>query len=248
MLGRFVRYKFFRSFYVDIVKFLKKWNIVASNRRKKHDLYYIKNFFYEEHKILINHHARVWKYGRKLDGLNNQVFWGSISSNIVRKLITLNTKCGFKLKAYKLWGGVLNYIYTYFLNVDDELNKNYTAYTKFLEFSQDFPEEFYKPDFFFRYIYSYVELIFLIKRIKPKKKIKKKKIKTKMLVSYLPGPNRKNITLRLINSYLNSSINRTNLFRLGDSLLYLILEGKNSFLYKKKLSMYEKILEKKKFY
>jgi len=94
----------------------------------------------------------------------------------------------------------------------------------------------------------YLELIFLIKRVKPKKKIKKKKNQKKTVMSYIHNASRARITIRLISAYINSSAEKNNVRRLGDSILYLSLAGKESFLYKKKLSMYEKILEKKKFY
>jgi hypothetical protein len=41
---------------------------------------------------------------------------------------------------------------------------------------------------------------------------------------------------------------RTNVKRFGGALLYLILSGKESFLFKKKMALYSKLLEKKKFY
>jgi len=91
-------------------------------------------------------------------------------------------------------------------------------------------------------------LIFLIKRTKPKKKLKKKKAQPKAVISFLQKNSRNNITIRLMSAYLNRSTEKKNIRRLGDAILYLVLAGKESFLYKKKLSMYEKILEKKKFY
>jgi hypothetical protein len=68
------------------------------------------------------------------------------------------------------------------------------------------------------------------------------------MISYLSPNSRINVTIRLINFYLNSSIERDKIKRIGDALLYLSFAGKNSFLYRKKLSMYNKLLEKKKFY
>jgi len=152
------------------------------------------------------------------------------------------------LKAFKLLGAVLNYIQTFFITFDKTLYEEYPAYAAFFEFSRNFSDEFYSADFLLRYIYLYSELIFIIKKVKAKKKKKKKKLQPKILVSYLPKSSRANITIRLINAYLNNSPARRGVGRLGDALLYLVLSGKNSFLYKKKLSMYEKILEKKKFY
>lgn len=143
---------------------------------------------------------------------------------------------------------ILQYIYGFFFEFDKVLYNEYSSYISFFEFSRNFPEEFYKPDFFVKYVHLYAELIFLIKRVKPKKKLKKKKVQQKLLVSYLPGSTRLNITLRMISAYINSSNTNDKTYRLGDSLLYLILAGKSSFIYKKKLSMYNKLLEKKKFY
>jgi hypothetical protein len=143
---------------------------------------------------------------------------------------------------------VLTYIHAHFNDFRADLRSDHVAYTTFFEFSRDFSDEFYKPDFLIRYVYLYLELIFLIKRTKPKKKLKKKKLQQKMLVSYLPISARPKLTIRLIGAYINSSPTFNKTTRLGDALLYLILAGKNSFLYRKKLAMYNKLLEKKKFY
>ena len=170
------------------------------------------------------------------------------SSKLTKKLISLNTKKGYKTKALYLFSDVISYIYSYFSYFDSSLNSEYSTYATFFEFSRTFPEEFYQPDFLIRYVHLYLELVFLIKKIKPKKKSKKKKNIPKILVSYVPKNTRSNITLRIINTYINNSGIFNNNIRLGNSLLYLVLSGKNSFLYKKKLNLYSKLLEKKKFY
>ena len=166
---------------------------------------------------------------------------------IFRKLVTLNTKNGFKLKSFKLFCSILMYLQSYFIEFRHDLYNEYPTYATFFEFSRDFPQEFYKPDFLIRYIYLYLELIFLVKRIKIKKK-KKKKIQPRLLISYIHSTHRAGITIRLINAYITNSAGLSASSRLGDALLYLILSGKESFLYKKKISMYARILEKKKFY
>jgi len=189
----------------------------------------------------------AWNYFRAVEILRKQPHWADNKSAILKKLIKLNTKQGLKLKSFKLFGATLNYVWNYFTTFDNEVYKEYPSYAAFFEFAQNFPDEFYSPDCLVRYVYLYLELIFLIKKIKPKRK-KRKKFQPKVLISYLPRSGRTNIAIRLISAYLNSSSARYNVARLGDALLYLILSGKNSFLYKKKLSLYNKILEKKKFY
>jgi hypothetical protein len=145
-------------------------------------------------------------------------------------------------------GGALNYIYRYFDVFDNNLNNAYASYSTFFEFAKNCPNEFYGPDFFFKYIYLYTELLFLVTRIRPSRKKRKKTMQTKLRISYLSKYSRQSVTIRLINSYLVNFDAQNNILRFGDALLYLSLEGKNSFLYKKKLAMYSKILEKKKFY
>jgi len=164
--------------------------------------------------------------------------------------VCLNTKKGNKLKATKLFTKVAHYINSYFIDFNKELMQTYPAYNIFWEFSRSFDKEFYSLDFLFRYIYLNVELIFLIKRLKPasKKKKKKKKISNKMIISYLPTLSRQSITTRLISAYINSSLTKSSIERLGGAIMYLIFTGKNSFLYKKKIAMYQRILDKKKFY
>jgi len=239
------------------VKFLYKWNtsIDANLSIYKKNIHDYLN--YSNAKIvscsfpheLISHNTSVWVYFSKVAILRNYKYWNSANNQLIRKLISLNTKKGNKFKAVKLFNNVLHYINAFFINFNVSLHKEHPAYMTFWNFSKNFPTEFYAPDFMFRYIYLYTELIFLIKTIKPKsKKKRKKKIQLKSMVCYLNRSSRRNVTIRLINAYINSSGVHNNVARLGDSIMYLIFLGKNSFLYKKKISMYQKILEKKKFY
>jgi hypothetical protein len=180
--------------------------------------------------------------------LKKQAYYRSANNALFIKLISLNTKQGLKKKSMSTFSNVLAYIYQHFSVFDNAIYAENSAYITFYNFSKNFSDEFYKADFLIRYIYLYLELLFLIKRIKPKKKVKKKKIQQKTMVSYLSPKSRVNVTIRLINAYINSSIERSKTKRIGDALLYLSFYGKKSFLYKKKLSMYNKLLEKKKFY
>jgi hypothetical protein len=197
---------------------------------------------------LIVHNQYVFNYFQTYAQLTRIAYYKSESYQLFTKLISLNTKRGLKQKSFNTLCSALRYIHTCFNDFDNNINSEHPTYSVFYNFSRTFFENFYRPDFFIRYVYLYLELIFLIKRVKPKKKLKKKKIQKKVMVSYLPQKARTNITIRLINAYLNSSPTHNKVFRVGDALLYLILSGKNSFLYTKKLSMYNKLLEKKKFY
>jgi hypothetical protein len=179
------------------------------------------------------HDKRVFEYYQTMLYLNKKPFFYSDNYKFITKLVSLNTKCGYKHKSFKLLTGALSYVYNYFEVFNKTLNSEYPNYTTFFEFSRDFPEEFYKPDFLVKYVYLYLELVFLIKRVKPKKKLKKKKIQQKLLVSYLSAHTRSKITIRLIASYLNSFTNFDKTVRIGSAMLYLILAGKHSFLYQK---------------
>jgi hypothetical protein len=198
--------------------------------------------------IIKQHNDYVYNYFQIVEIINKQKYWNTPDELMIRKIITLNTKRGYKLKAYKLISAVIKYVHSYFLEFRHDVYTEFPAYITFFEFSRDFPKEFYKPDFLIKYIYLYLELIFLIKKVKPRKKLKKKKLQPKSLISYLPLRSRATITIRLINAYINRANIFYNVARLGDAILYLLFSGKNSFLYKKKISMYDKILEKKKFY
>jgi len=197
---------------------------------------------------IIKNNEKVFIYYQIKLQLKKTPYQYSDSYKFIKKLISLNTKRGYKLKSVQIYSNVLDYIYSYFESFDASLESEYPTYHSFFEFSRNFPQEFYKPDFLVRYIHLYLELIFLLKRVKPKKKLKKKKNIPKTLISYIPNHSRANITLRIINSYVNNSNTYNNVIRIGNALMYLVLAGKNSFLYKKKLSMYNKLLEKKKFY
>lgn len=197
---------------------------------------------------LVVHNDRVFQFSQTHAKYLRVSYYMSDSYKLMSKLITLNTKTGFKAKAKKTINGAFTQIYGLFESFDIAVHAENPAYTVFYNFSRSFTDEFYKPDFFLKYVYLNLELLFLIKKIKPKKKLKKKKNQQKTMVSYLSQRSRVSITTRIINAYLNQSNERIHIDRIRDSLLYLAFSGKSSFLYKKKLAMYNKLLEKKKFY
>ncbi len=198
--------------------------------------------------LLTQHNDKVFQHFQIYSSHYKVPFYTSENYKLMSKVVELNTKRGLKQKSVRLISNSLNYVYSLFDNFDSALSQDTQSYNIFYNFSRTFEDEFYKPDFFIKYIYANLELLFLIKRIKPKKKTKKKKSQPKTMVSYLSQKSRSSITIRVINAYLNQSNERTNTKRIGDSMLYLAFSGKNSFLYKKKILMYNKLLEKKKFY
>jgi len=174
-------------------------------------------------------------------------YYTSSGHAVFNSIINLNIRAGKKLKAVHFISRALNDIYALFYTFNTELCADYPAYKIFFEYSETFADEFYKPDFLFKYVYNYLELVFLIKKIRSRRK-KKKQVQVKLKISYLPRRQRRSITIRLISAYLKNYNLQNNASRFSNGLLYLVLSGKNSFLYKKKLSLYNKLLEKKKFY
>jgi hypothetical protein len=165
-----------------------------------------------------------------------------------KKLINLNTKCGLKSQTRSSLSQAFTMIYSHFYGFDSELSAEYPNYRVFFEFSQTFADGFYQPDFFLRYIHSQVELIFLIKKTHPSKKKKNIKTSPKLTIVYISKKRRAALTLRLINTYINSFDLRRKSERYRSALMYLSFSGTNSFLRKQKLLMYTKLLERKKFY
>jgi hypothetical protein len=123
---------------------------------------------------LLNHTEYLYTYSSSIQIINKTPYWAADNAHIMRKLITLNTKQGLKLKASKLFCLVLQQLHNYFVEFRRDIYAVHPAYNMFFGFSREFPNNFYKPDFLIRYIYLYLELIFLIKRVKPRKKKKKK--------------------------------------------------------------------------
>ncbi len=229
---------------VDFVKFLNSINTFTTLKNTNTAKGTVQNI---PENITYNNDV-VFTYFQLASQIKKIGYYNSDDYKFFKKLITLNTKNGYKLKSFHIYSGVLNYIYSYFHSFDSTISEEYPSYKNFFEFSKNFSQEFYKPDFFIKYIHLYLELIFLIKKVKPKKKLKKKKTSLKTLVSYIPNNTRSNITLRIINSYVNNASTYNSVVKIGNAIMYLAFAGKNSFLYKKKLSMYNKLLEKKKFY
>lgn len=197
---------------------------------------------------LITHNERVFKYSqaaRQISRVNYTVDENYLYS---RRILTLNTKRGLKQKSLMIFSNSLQYVYGYFDRFETSLAQEYPNYTTFFEFSRTFADEFYKPDFLLKYIYMLLELVFIIKKVKPKKKLKKKKIVPKVLISYVSRTVRPKITTRVINAYLVNFDLRNVVSRFGNALMYLALSGKQSYLYKKKTIMYTRLLEKKKFF
>ena len=241
--------------YVDFVKFLNGWEVYNDNsiviKKKSVHISELTSTLISSNSTnytLLKHNDHVFTYFQTNARIFNIAHHYSENYKIFVKIVALNTKCGYKQKSLNTLHYALAYVYDHFNTFDTNLNKEYTTYTTFYNFSKTFTNEFYKPDFLIKFVYLYLELLFLIKRVKPKKKLKKKKLQSKSLVSYLPNKARYNITVRLINAYINNSTTHSKTERMGDALMYLILSGKNSFLYRKKITMYNKLLEKKKFY
>ncbi len=242
--------------YVDFVKFLNTWRIDVNIPSYSWDTTYTSLFKSSIAKlsatmiptVMTQHINFLWSYSRIILIVQKTPWWYDNNTKVIQKLINLNTKCGFKLKAFKLFGLVLQRLHNYFTEFNFVLNSEYSAYSTFFGFSREFVNDFYRPDFLVRYIYLYLELVFLIKRVKPRKKLKKRKKQAKVLISYLPPQARVSITTRLINAYITRIVGRYAAPRVADGILYLVFSGKNSFLYKKKLAIYEKLIEKKKFY
>lgn len=197
---------------------------------------------------LVHHNERVFQFFQTKARFLSIPYHDYDSFKIYKKLSTLNTRQGFKQKSLQSLNDAFMQVYQLFETYDNDIQADNPAYGVFYNFSRTFVEDFYKPDFFLKYIYTNLELLFLIKKIKPKKKVKKKKNQQKTMVSYLSQKSRVSITTRVINAYLNQTNERIRSNRIRDALIYLVFSGKNSFLYKKKLAMYNKLLEKKKFY
>lgn len=179
--------------------------------------------------------------------LAKKPFYKNRQTDFVNKLIKLNTKRGYKLRAYSFIAAAINEIYNTFQEFDPILYSEYREYLLFFNFAKSFPEEFYAPSYLLTYIYQYTELVFLLKRIRTKKR-KKTQIQTRLKISYVGRGQRQNITLRLINEFCKAQALPKVGSRYVSGLLYLFLSGRRSFLYKKKMSLYNKLLEKKKFY
>lgn len=259
---RKLTYLLISDYKVDFVKFLNVYDVAidsikndTQNKNTKKllqtDLVYKQTYSITASanpSVLIKHNEKVFQFFQIYNRYNRTAHYSSDNYRYFSKLVSLNTKTGFKQKSIKTLNKVFTQIYQLFEVFDNDIYTENPAYSTFYNFSRVFSDEFYKPDFLIKYVYLNLELLFLIKKVKPKKKLKKKKHTPKTLVSYLSQKSRTSITVRLINAYLNQSSDRDRSVRMRDALLYLVFSGKNSFLYKKKLSMYNKLLEKKKFY
>jgi len=214
---------------VDFVKFLYssyRYSLLNTNNWG--------NFYTQTPTAIRTNNDKVFHYFQLYYTTNFKPYKESEDTILVKRLNSLNIKRGAKIKSYHLFSNALNYTHNYFDDFDTTLSSTYSSYASFFEFSRNFPQEFYKQDFFLRFIYLHLELIFLLKKIRPKKKLKKKKITPKISINYISGTKRVTTTLRVINAYLNSSTIQNNVARIGNALLYLTLSEKNSFLYKKK--------------
>ncbi len=199
----------------------------------------------------INQASRVFEYYQTLSILLKTTKYIHYDYELFSKIIKLNTKCGYKQKALHTFFYALQYIYSHFEAFDHEVYAQYPSYLSFFEFSRSAPEQFYKANFFLRYIHNYMELLFILKKTKILKKKKKKNTKNskiKIKVSFVAKHNRSAVTTRLISLYINQFALATKNHRVRTGLFYLLLSGKQSVLYLKKLSMYNTLLEKKKFY
>ena len=179
--------------------------------------------------------------------MNRTVLNETENTSVFLTLVRLNTKRGLRHKVLRAFKHSLTGVNQLFGTYNIDLANEHTPYNTFFEFSRNFPKSFYSSEFFFKYIHTLADLVFFVKRIKPRKKLKKiTPVRTS--IEYIPRYKRFQLTTRILASYINNCNARTLSTQITTAVLYLAFFGKQSFLYKKKISIYQKLMEKKKFY
>lgn len=232
------------------MKFLISWNKSFNSKNYRHKLKTSLSASLIHSSVddtILLHNKKTFLYFKKYSQQNKIPYYQATNYEYLNKLICLNTKNGKKQQTRFLFSSIFKNIYNKFSSFNTELYLDYPNYNIFFDFSKNFPIEFYKFDFIIKSIYTNLEFIFILKKQKLKRR-KKKKLPPKLIFSYVAKTHRQSLTLRILNTYFNNYDLYTKQSAYTNAILYLLLTQKQSFLYKKKLSMYIRLLEKKKFY
>jgi len=168
-------------------------------------------------------------------------------NNLISVLVKQITKKGNKLKAYKIIRSCFYVFFSFFESFNSELVDTYPLYKLYYKYALNNTSIFYNPLFIFKNIFALLESSFTISVKKIKKRRKKIEHKSKEItIAYIIPERRIHFVLRCILLFSRTYGYDVASLKVGYSILHNFLSSKNSILFKKKLSTFDKLLKLRK--
>lgn len=158
------------------------------------------------------------------------------------KFINMIMLDGKKNLAFKNFKNVFLTIFSFFEIYNEELEQNYDLYKVYYEYSIEQKTSFFDPVFFFKTLSKLLEPTFILNKSKKTNKNKEQEI----IIDYVPSFKRTSLFLKSIIIFAKSFDFKNFYMNIAYSVLNNFLTLKNSFLYKRKLLTYSRLLKTKK--
>ena len=170
-----------------------------------------------------------------------------INKNIFKtKIINYLTIKGKKQTAYRIYNNTFKLFFSFFETYNQELSENYPLYNTYYQYSLKNKLIFYEPLFIFYNLVSFLQPSFVLTVKKILKKKKQSKKPKELIINYIKPQSRFYFCVKSIVKYSKSFLFNKIEQKMSFSLLNLFLQNKNSFLYKKKLTAYNRIIKLRK--
>lgn len=185
-------------------------------------------------------------------------YWLNTNKNVIKKDLKFNegkltnklvNYCllkGKKLLAYNIFKNSFCVFFTFFEHFNSELLENYPLYKLFCKHAVDHPTLFFNSHYILYSIINLLESVFVIKIKKVKQSSKVNKIQKEIFIGYIPPHKRNTYSLKLFKTFCFSFSYEKAFLKLTYGILSTFLSHKNSVLYKKKMSVYNRLLTLRK--
>lgn len=243
--------KFFKKSKFDILnldrnkeKFL--WKLTNYVFLQKPNLLFYVNtsqitFYNEEHLTVIKNQIDTYEVvlqSSKEPLVNKNIFKNKIVNYIMEK--------GKKQKAYKIYNNAFKLFFNFFKNYNIELASTYNLYETYYNYAQKNQFIFFEPIFIYTNLVSFLQPSFTIafkKTLKTKKNTKKPK---EVIINYIKPNSRFYFCVKSIQRLTKSYEFNTFSEKIAFTILNLFLSNKNSHMYKKKITSYQKLIKLRK--
>lgn len=214
----------------------------------------MKFFLKNEHKGLIKITKKIKKDSNKscfniFFNYKDYYYYYYNNSDFIKTFLNLIFEKGKKKKIKLFFSKIFNYFY-YIVSYNNQITKDFFNNIHFIKYKLDLSNLYYTINIIImlavRDLYSSFKLIYKKIHKKKKKKVQKGEKKYFLLADYVFEEDRKNIALKWLHLYSGSFLDKKFVDRLFKSIMITYSEGCESYLFEKKIAIYEFYMESKK--
>ena len=206
-----------------------------------HNTHYFNFCFYKYNKL--NKNVFIKSLNKKLKNFKEKSFNRDKNISILKKYYNISVYNGKKESFFNNFNGFIKLFFFIFIKKNNYFNNyvNYDNLYKLLELKKiNFDFNFLIKDF----IYEYISIFDIqICKVPKKYKLKLKK-KFTFELSYIYNKKRLKYTLKLLNNFIKNNNNLNLKINFFWTFVEILLNPKNSFLWKRKVNIYNKAMKK----